>query len=899
VSFGGGAQPQLPVRIYRWALALLLPHAFTRRFAAELEADFETTLAAARSRRPRSGAALALVRALADVLRRAPVEHWSERGRRTHEEGTMRMWMHEAAAAGRALARRPGFAAVIVGTLALGIGATVTIFTVVNGVLLRPLPFPESERIITINHHAPGLDLPELANSRGTIRVYAQEARTLESVAMVDDGSRNLAGADRPDRVRVAQISPPFFRVVRTQPAIGRAFTEDDVAPGAEPVAVLTDGAWRTRFGGDPAVLGRTVRVDGVETRVIGVMPPGFSFPAEETALLLAAAIPADEKPIGAFGRGMVARMAEGVELDDVRREVESLQIRFIEADPEMTPAFLERTQWSVTVSRLLDEIVEEVRVALWVVLGTVGFLLLIACANVANLFLVRAEGRQREVALRAALGAGRGRLVLTFLSESVILGLAAGAVGLALAGAGVRALVAFGPPDLPRLDAIRIDATVVLFTLGLSIAAGLAFGALPIARYLGRSFAQVLREGGRAVTDSRGRHRARNVLVAVQLALALVLLVGSGLMVRSAARLRAVDPGIDAEGLTTVQISMGEQVAKSQAAAFYRQLVPSLRDAPELETAAGTTSLPLRATQMQGGSFEIESRPLGEGVMPPISMWVTASDGYFETAGIAVLAGRTMTPDDAVGGGRTVWVNETFARSFLDGDALGERIEIAEDGRWWEIVGVVGDVHEMQLHERVKPTAYLPMADSLPPSTGLGSLSVVVRGSAPEAERIAAVRGVVERLSPDVPVTQAESMERIVARSMASTSFTMTLLAIAAAVALLLGTVGVYGVIAYAVSQRTREIGLRMALGARARDVQGMVVRQGMAVVVLGTVVGLAGAFALTRLLASLLYEVSATDPLTFVTVPLLLGAVAMAASWLPAVRASRVDPTQALSAE
>jgi predicted permease len=885
------------LRIYRGALALL-PDSFRRRYGAELEADFEAALSAARARRRTVGALRVLAGGLADVLRRAPIEHWNERAKRSGEEKTMLTWMNEAASAGRALGRRPGFTAVIVGTLALGIGATVAIFTVVNGVLLRPLPFPESERVVFINHHAPGLGLPELGNSLGTIRIYADQARTLESVAVVDDGSRNLSGGDRPDRVRVAQVSPPFFRVVGVEPVIGRAFTEEDAAPGAGAVAVLTDGAWRTRFGSDPAILERTVRVDGAPTRIVGVMPPSFRFPDEETALLLPIGIPPEERAIGAFGRSGIARLAGGVELADARREIEALQIRFIEENPELTPSFFEGTQWSVTVGPLLDQIVGDVRTTLWVVLGTVAFLLLIACANVANLFLVRAEGRQREVALRAALGAGRGRLTLNFLSESVLLGLGAGAVGLGLAAAGVRALVAFGPPDLPRLDAIQIDGAVIAFTLALSLLSGLAFGALPIARYLGRSFAQVLREGGRAVTDSRSRHRARNLLVATQLALALILLVGSGLMVRSAQRLRAVDPGLDAKGLTTVQISMGDVTDRPAAAAFYRRLMQSLREAPGLETAAGTTSLPLRASGMNGGSFQIESRPREEGAMPVVAMWVTVSDGYFETAGIPVLAGRTMAPGDAVGPGTTVWANETFARSFMDGDAIGERVQVGEDTRWWEIAGVIGDVREMTLDEPVKPTLYFPMADSLPVSATLASLGVVVRGSAPEAERIAGVRRVVEGLSPDVPVTQAEAMESVVARSMAGTSFTMTLLAIAAGVALLLGTVGVYGVIAYAVSQRTREIGLRMALGARERDVQTMVVRQGLAVIALGTVVGLAGAFALTRLLASLLFEVSATDPVTFVTVPVALGALAVAASWLPALRASRVDPTQALAA-
>ena len=811
------------------------------------------------------------------------------------------MWMREFRTAARSLARRPGFSAVIMLTLALGIGANVAIFTVVDGVLLRPLPFPASERIVAIDHHAPGLDLPELGTSLGLARVYLDQAHTLASVAVVDDDARNLTGGDRPDRVRVAEVSPGFFDVVRTRPAMGRAFTEDDARPGTAPVAVLTWSAWQGRFGGDPAVVGSTVRIDGVPTDVVGVMPEGFAFPEDETAVLLPVDIPRGAPPMGAFGRQLIARVADGATVDDARREVEALQARIPEFDPDndLTPAFLEKAGWSVTVQPLRDKVVGDVRATLWIVLGTVGFVLLIACANVANLFLVRAEGRQREVAIRAAMGAGRGRIALTFLAESLLLGLAAGALGTGLAVAGVRALVAFGPQELPRLHEIGMDGTVLAFAVALSVLAGVAFGLLPVVRYLGRSFARVLRDGDRSVTEGRRRNRVRNLLVAGQLAMALVLLVGSGLMIRSYQRLRSVAPGVNPRGVTAVDVSMGEVDDRGRATDFYRQVADELEGAPGVTAVGATNSLPLRPNGLNGGSFEIESRPRADDALPPVAMWAAATPGFFQALGIPVVEGRAMEDADGTNGERNVWVNEAFAHAFLDGRALGERVRTSGDSTWATIAGVVGDVRQFELKQPVRPLLYFPMSSTLPTSVGLTSATLVLKSAAPQAEVVTAVRSVVGRLGPEVPVTRAASMESVVARSMADTSFTMALLAIAAGVALLLGTVGVYGVIAYAVSQRTREIGVRMALGAQAGDVERMVVRQGMAVAVMGTAVGVGAAFALTRLMASILFEVSATDPLTFAVVAVALVGVALLASWLPARRAARLDPARVLSVD
>lgn len=545
------------------------------------------------------------------------------------------------------------------------------------------------------------------------------------------------------------------------------------------------------------------------------------------------------------------------------------------------------------------DALVKDVRATLWIVLATVGFVLLIACANVANLFLVRAESRQKEIAIRAALGAGRRRLAASFLSESLLLGVLGGALGLLFAYIGVQALVAYGPSDLPRLYDVAIDGTVLAFAAVISVVAGLLFGSIPMMRYLGGAFAALLRDGARGSTEGRERHRARNVLVASQLALALVLLVGSGLMLKSFARLRALDLGFEPEGVLTMTLSLGEGVDRADAAQFYQGVVDEVRGLPGVTAAAATNSLPVRPTGMNGGSFRLEARPTEEGELPPIAMFKAMSKGYLETIGIPLLEGRPMTTSDQSGETPVVWVNETFARAYLDGDALGERLSFADDGDWGEIVGVVGDAREMELMDDIRPFAYLPMLVGEWERFTLSQMVIVVRTAGDPLTVLPAVRRIVREADSTVPLSNARTMEVIVSEAMASTSFTMTLLGIAAMVALLLGAIGLFGVISYVVSQRTREIGVRVALGARGEDVQRMIVRQGVGVLIGGVVLGLAGAFGLTRLMGAILYEVSATDPWTFAGAPVLLVLVSLLASWLPARRATKVDPVEALRAE
>ncbi len=803
--------------------------------------------------------------------------------------------------AARALLKRPGFSGIAAFTLALGIGATVAIFTVVNAVLLRPLPYPDSDRIVVVGHHAPGLNFPDLNGSLALLRFYWEDTEVFDALGAVDDGSANLTGQGEPTRVRIAQVTKEVFDVLRVRPIMGRPFMEDDVVEGAPPVAVLTYAGWSSVFGSDPAVLGKTIEIDGETTEVIGVMPRGFAFPEAETIALVPQVVPVDIQ-FGTFGITMIARLAPGMELETVQQRMRDLQIRLPEFFEGIDSGFLEGAGWSVTVEPMRDLMVADIESALWIVFGTVGFLLLIACANVANLFLVRAESRQKEIAIRAALGAGRGSLARTFLSESVILGALGGALGLGLASLGVRALVAFGPADLPRIQEIAMDGTVLAVAGILSVLAGLSFGALPMTRYLGRAFAQLLRDGGRGTTEGRERHRARNLLVAGQLAMALVLLVGSGLMLRTFAELRSVSLGFESEGVLTVGVSLGERIEDEAAARFYQDVIERIAALPGVDAVGAANALPLQEGSANGGSFEIESRPREEDVLPSVAMFKSATEGYFETLAIPVVSGRTMNRSDHTDGSSVMWINEAFATTYFpEGDAIGERLLFgaSPDSIWSEIVGIVGDVRAFGIEEDIRPLAYFPMLVGGQASSSLSRMGLIVRTAGDPLSLVEGVRGVVRDLDSRVPITRVRTMDKVVSASMAATSFTMTLLGIAAGVALLLGAVGLFGVISYVVGQRTREIGVRVALGAEAVDVQRMIVRQGIRVTAVGIVLGLAGAVALTRLLQSVLFEVSATDPVTFIAAPVLLVTVSLIAAWLPARRASRVDPVEALRAE
>ncbi|HLU25898.1 MAG TPA: ABC transporter permease [Longimicrobiales bacterium] len=795
--------------------------------------------------------------------------------------------------AARNLAKRPGFSAIVVLTLALGIGANVAILAVVNAVLIRPLPYPESERIVWIKHHAPGLNLPELENSQGTLRLYKEHARSFSHFGAVREERRNLTGGVQPTRVRVAYVTPSMFGVLGVQPALGRALTDEDAEPGAPPVIVLTHAGWSAHFGRAPDVLGRTIELDGVRAEVVGVMPEGFVYPRPETVGLLPYRIEPDG-PFHAFGIVGMARLAPGVTLEAARTEVSQLQPRLSEMFSIPTPEFLARAQWTASVTPFRDVVVGDAAAGLWIVLATVGFLLLVACASVANLFLVRAESRQRETGIKVALGASTGRIASSFLAESLLLGVAGGGVGVVLAAFALRALVSSGPAQLPRLHEIDMDGTVIGFAAVLSLAAGLLFGLLPLGAQLRGSLSALTREG-RGLSAGRDRQRVRKALIVLQIALALVLLTGSGLMLRTFDRLRSVDPGIRPEGVLTLGVSFGQHRERAEAASLMQLILDEAAQLPGVAAIGATNTIPVNPEATNGGSFNIESRPRADGELPPVTMLAVVAGDYFQAMGMRLIEGRTVERGDAEHGRHVLWVNETFARTFLDGKALGERIQFSTDSVWYEIVGVVNDVRTFGLREEIRPMAYLPTSTQLY-NASLEVMHLVVRTPGDPLALAPALRRVVERIEPNTPILTGRTMSAIVSESMADTSFTMVILLIAASVALLLGAIGLYGVIGYVVSQRTHEMGLRMALGAMPGQLRGMILRQGLALAGAGVAIGLVAAVLLSRLMESLLFGVSSRDPLTFVAVPIILLIVATVAAYIPARRASGVDPAVAL---
>jgi putative ABC transport system permease protein len=890
------------LRLFQWCLRML-PEPLRRDFGVEIGADFRELAKGAHGRGGALAVLLVLLRSTVDVLLRSLSERWvsdhesfSEAERRLSLGERIMLLGQELRLALRGIIRRPGFTTVAVLTLALGIGANVAIFAVVNAVLIRPLPYTASERIVWFNHHAPGLNLPEMESSAGTITLYRELAKSYESIAAIVVGETNLSGTADPARITVLRTTPSIFDVLRLRPEMGRRLIESDAARGAPRVALLSYRGWQTHFGGARDVIGRTIRLDDEVTEIVGVMPKHFAHPTPEIEVVVPMLV-AREDGFSAFGIGAIARLAPGATLEAARAEAIRLQPRISELYPDVKAEFLKKAGWRVTVVSMRDRLVGDAETALWIVLGTVGFLLLVACASVANLFLVRAEGRQREVGIRFALGATRSRVASTFLSESLVLGIAGGAWGLLLAFLGVRAIVAAAPPQLPRVQEISVDLRVMLFAAAVSIAAGLVFGILPLPGQMRRPLHGLAR-AGRGHTIGRDRQRVRKALIVTQIALAVVLITGSGLMLRSFNRLRAVDPGIRPDGVLTLGVSIGEQIEKPRAAAAYQRMVDEMRSTPGARYAAVTNSLPLRSDGINGGSFFIKSKPRAEGTLPPVAMYSVVSDGFFQTMGIPIHQGRGIERADHENKRSVAVVNESFARSFLDGKAMGEFISFGDDSVWIEIVGVVGDVRTFGLREEIRPTAYLPMTTHIE-TARIGLMYLVARTDSDPIALVPSARAVVRRVAPATPVTTARTMNDVLRESVADTSFTTTILLIAALVALALGAIGLYGVIGYVVSQRTQEIGVRIALGAIPSQVRTMVLRQGLVLAGVGVALGLGAAVALTRVLQSLLFEVDSRDPLTFALVPAVMLTVSGIAAYLPARRASSVSPLEAIRAE
>ena len=798
----------------------------------------------------------------------------------------------------RVLARSPSFTIVTIVTLAVAIGANTAIFSVVDGVLLRPLAYPEPDRIVTVAAEDADEGIGQLPFSDRGFWFFVNENKAYEQFGGYTSAKIPLVLPDaEPLQINAGVMTRGAYDVLGVAPIRGRLPSADEDKPGAPFVVLLGESIWQSRFGGDPEIIGKSIDLNGQQREVIGIMPDGYDFPSPEIDVWVPYRLDPASPNFGGHHISGLARLRDGVTPEAAKADGERLIARFAEVGygPEWFPNVF---TGKASVRSYKEQLVGDARRPLLILLGTVGFVLLIACSNIANLFLLRAEGRTRETAVRIALGAGRARVIRYVVVESLLLALAGGAAGVLLAYLGTQLLVAMTPPAIPRLHEIGITTNVLLFTLGISIFAGLLFGVLPALRSFSYRMVSALRDGGRGATVGRERHRIRAALVVTQVAMALLLLVGSGLMVRSFQQLRAVDPGFDADGLVTFQLSPppSRYDTPEATAQFYDRLLEELRALPGVVAAGAVTQLPLVSTGGTVLATQVEDFPTPEGQFPPTFHVRRVTPGYFEAMKIPVIEGRAFEQrDHAQRLGSAIVSHGIKERFWKDRSALGRRI--APSSAPAAIVGVVGDVHQTGLGTEMEPTIYMPLLDSV--GGGVRPMSVAIRTSANPLAIMDAARGVIRGIDVQLPITDVQTMGTVVSDSMSRTSFTALLLVIAAVVGLFLGAVGIYGVIAYTVKQRTTELGIRQALGASAATVRTLVLRQGVATTIIGIAIGLLGAAALARYMQSLLYGVSVFDPITFVGGPIVFVAVAMLACLIPAQRAASVAPSEALRAD
>ncbi|MGD8873121.1 MAG: ABC transporter permease [Gemmatimonadota bacterium] len=797
----------------------------------------------------------------------------------------------------RSLLRAPGFTGVVLLTLGVAIGANTAIFSVVDGVLLRPLPYPDADRLVSVAANtlpAPGRTGTLPFSDRGYWH-FVENNRSFEEFGGYAGGSIQwaLTGEGAPVQVDVSAMTVSAFEALGTLPQRGRLPSPEEDIPDGPQVTVISDGLWRSVFGGDPDVIGRSIEMNSQTWEIIGIMPPGYAFPSPEVDVWIPHQLDPASENYGGHHLWAVARLRPDATLESATTDAEDLISRFSEAG--YTPQWFTGVfSGEATVTSVKEDLIGDARLPLLIVLGTVGFVLLIACSNVANLFLVRAETRARETAVRVALGSGRTRLVRFVMTESILLAIAGGLLGILLAWIGTRALVAAAPPVIPRLDEIGVSGRALAFTLAISLAAGLLFGLVP-AFSTGRGrMLRALRDGGRGGIGGRGQHRLRNVLVVGQIALALMLLVGSGLMVRTFQELRSIDPGFQADNVVTFRVSPApaKYGGIEPIVGFYDNLLAEIRGLPGVTAAGATTILPLSGIGSRL-TTRIDDFPIAPDEFPPSFLIRRVTPGYFEAMGVPVTEGREFIGDDHESRLGSMVISQAIKDQYWpEESALGKRLTTA--GAPARVVGVVGDVPFLTVDVPATGTIYKPMLDSI--GGGVVAMSVAVRAERDAAALIPQIRGVVEGLDPDLPMTNVQMLGDVVGDSMSRTSFTMTLLVIAALVALFLGAVGVYGVTAYTVSQRTGEIGVRQALGADSGTVAGMVLGEGMKLALVGVVLGLVGAVALGRVVASLLFGVSPYDGVTLVVGSAIFLVVAALATTIPSRRAAAIPPAVAL---
>ena len=807
----------------------------------------------------------------------------------------------------RRLVRSPVFSGVSILTLGIGIGANTAIFSVVNGVLLKPLPYRESESLVGVWHKAPGLGFDEVPMSPAMYFTYRDDARTIEDIGVWDDTEVTITGTGDPERVSAIQLTDGLLPLLGIQALAGRTFSREDDSPDAALTVMLGWGHWQQRHGGDRGVVGQTVRVNGRDREIIGVLPQGFRLRRDDAAIYLPFQFNRREIGIGNFSYPAIARLREGATMAQLNAEVERLIPVAVERFPGNTDGLtmrqLREARFGANIRPLKRDVVGDVGNVLWVLLGTVGLVLLIACANVANLYLVRAEGRQQELAVRTAIGASHARVARQLLGESVVLGVLGGVLGLLLARAGLTILLRLAPATLPRVDEIGIDAVALLFTAGVSVIAGLLFGLLPAMQLRRSDLASVLREGGRGASAGKARHRARGVIATAEVALALVLLIGAGLMVRSFRALREVDPGFHrpAEVLAfRIAIPYAEVPEPAQVPVVYQQLYDRLAAMPGVQSVG--LSVVTMTGEGSGDALWVEDSPTPPEQLPPIRRIKWMAGAWFETLETPLLAGRSITWADVNNRLPVVVLTENLARAYWSdaAAALGKRVRISPQAPWQEVVGVVGNQLDDGVSAAPPHIVYFPIAVADfwgSPLFVQRSLDFALRmdGVNPK-NRLAEIRQAVASVSRNLPIANVRTLDEVLSQSMARTSFTLVMLAIAAVVALVLGVVGIYGVVAYIVAQRTREIGVRLALGATRADIRRLVVRQGAVYAGVGTTLGLLAAVGLTRLMEALLFGVSAADPASYAAGAAVVAGVTVIASWLPAVRAASLDPNEAL---
>ncbi len=899
--------------IYRRLLRLAAP-SLARDYGAAMEDMLAAKLAGAPTTVAR---AIVWARELAGLIALVFSDRRRQRMLHSHQAGPMDTLGQELEQAARRLWRSPAFTAATVLTLALAIGANTAIFAVVERVVWNPLPYPDSDRLIEIDHGSVTLRVAAGMNTTSGLHfLYRDRSQSLESVALFSSGQRTLIGRGDPERIVITRATPSLERVLRVRPALGRWFTEAEGEPGGPRAAVLSHGLWLRRFGGTAAVIGQTITLDDDTVEIVGVMPQGFAFPFAYTAAWVPAQISV-KQGFGLFGEQSVARLREGVSLETARTELQGLIAGMADAYPDDPRARGNvGTKLTFVGPTLKDRTLGGIGRILTILLAAVGVVLLVACANVANLFLVRSEMRQREVAIRRALGAARLGLGRYFFTESFLLAAAGGALGLFIAWGALRALVRLGPSTLPRMHEISLQPIAVAYVALLSFVAAVVFGAIPLWRATGTT---ALHDSGRANTASRQRHGVRHLRLGAQVAMALLLLVGSGLMVRSVQNLRAIDPGFNPDSTLTFGIGLPVTKYRNADAAVqaHHAIIERLTALPGVASAAGTTCLPL-SMGCNGNTLLVEGESYPPGTLPPLALYRAITGGYFETMGMRIVNGRGITREDVDRKEPVAVISQSLAtRAFPGSDPIGKRVASNQPPSkpgapvqliWLTVVGVVGDHPMRALNEPDRmPYLFMPLSLGRGADTpmevriapGITTVNYVVRTSTTPENLVPSVRAAVSSVDPNLALASVSTLQELVDRSSAQMTFTMALLAIAAIVSLVLGVIGIYGVTSYIVSQRTAEIGVRLALGAEPSGITRQIVTQGGMVSLAGIVIGLLAALAGSRLIASVLYGVSPRDLATFVSMAILLQAVAFLACWIPARRAAALSPTIALRAD